>query len=163
MPIVLVVVAVVLFMAAYNDNLPALGRQLETDVAGWAKWGLAIAVIGALGKIPKFEKPAWALLVLVFVVLIFSNHSALFANLQNLSIVPPGTAPTTPAAATPPPAPGPGVELTGAATGTSSAGIQGSAATSTGSNTGPLGMLGTLGADFGGSSAASSIFSSFGF
>lgn len=148
MPIILVVVAAVLFMAAYNNNLSALGTQLETDIAGWAKWGVAIAVIGVLGKIPKFEKPAWALLVLVFMVLIFSNHSALFANLQNLSITQPGASPVTPAAATPPPAPGPGVELTGAATGTGSAGIEGSAATTTGSNTGPLDMLGTLGNSF---------------
>lgn len=144
MPIILIVVAAVLFLTAYNDNLSALGTELETDIAGWFKWGLAIAVIGALGKIPKFEKPAYALLVLVLLVLVVSNHSQLFANLQALQIVAPGAAPATPAAATPAPKPGPGVELTGGTTAANT-----NTATTTGSNTGPLSMLGTLGQSFG--------------
>jgi hypothetical protein len=114
MPIILIVVAAVLFMAAYNNNLSALGAELKQDVTGWFPWAIAIAAIGALGKIPGFEKPAWMLLVLVFLVLVISNQSQLFSNLQNLQLTAPGASPPTPAQANPAPSPGPGVSLSGA-------------------------------------------------
>lgn len=163
MPIIIIFIAVILFAAAYQGNLSALGTELEQDVAGWFKWAVAVVSIGLLGKIPKFEKPAFMLLVLVLMVLIISNSKAFFTNIQNLAAVAPPTPPLNPAQANPAPAPGPGVELTGAA---------GAAAGGAGLLSGVSGLTGqatTTGSNTAGSSApipspaaAGSILDAFG-
>jgi len=96
MPIVLIVIGVMLFIAAYTDNVGYLGQQLAQDIKGWFLWAIAIGAIAAIGIIPKARPVAMALLVLVFAVLILQNRSA-FTNLQQLQAIPPPSAPPSPA------------------------------------------------------------------
>ena len=98
MPVILFIVAIALFVAAYQNNLAYLGTQLETDFPGWFKWALAIAAIAALGAIPKARPIATGLLALVLIVIVIKNQGV-FSNLQTLSPIAPPAAPASPAAA----------------------------------------------------------------
>jgi hypothetical protein len=100
MPFLLILIAAVLILAAYNNTYGELATELETDVPGFAKWGLAIVAVGALQWIPGMRVPARWLLALVIVVIVLRNYQALLSGVQNLSTLPaPATASPTPAAA----------------------------------------------------------------
>lgn len=81
MPIILIFFGIVLLVSAYQHNTPALGGQLVSDAAGFAKWGAAIIAIGLLQYIPGAEKPARALMLLVALVIILKNGEGFFDQL----------------------------------------------------------------------------------
>ena len=116
MPVILLVIAILLFVSAYRgvNSISYLASNLEQDVAGFFVWALAIIVIGAIGLIPNMRKVSNALLVLVILVIALKNGQGFFANLQNVKSsiqAPPAETPLT----APGSAPGPGTTQAGAA------------------------------------------------
>lgn len=85
MPFILILVAGLLIMAAWNNSAGSLMTELETDVPGFAKWFVAIAAVGALGWIPGVEKISKWLLGLVLLVLVLKNYTNIIAGFQALS------------------------------------------------------------------------------
>jgi hypothetical protein len=74
-----VIIALILIDVSFRNTQGALGTQLESDLPGFAKWAVAIMVIGALQWIPGFTNPAKALLALVLIVVVVVNKGA-FSN-----------------------------------------------------------------------------------
>lgn len=101
MPFILILVAGLLIMAAWNNSAGALMTELETDVPGFAKWFLAIAAVGALGWVPGVEKVSKWLLGLVLLTLVLSNWTNILAGFQAVtqtgSSTQPGATNQTPA------------------------------------------------------------------
>lgn len=85
MPLLLIFLGLLFVVAAYQNNIGAVAIQLETDVAGWFKWGIAIIAIGILQYIPGFERPARVLMGLVVVVVILTQGKGFFQQLQAAS------------------------------------------------------------------------------
>jgi len=84
MPLVLLFVAVVLLVAAYNNTQGTLARQLATDVTGFATWFAAVAAVGALQWIPGFEKLARWLIGLILLVIVLRNYQQIFKGFTDL-------------------------------------------------------------------------------
>lgn len=84
MPFILILVAGLLIMAAYNNSAGSLMTELETDVPGFVKWFLAISAVGALGWVPGMEKISRMLLGLVLLVLFLSNYQQIFQGFQSV-------------------------------------------------------------------------------
>lgn len=124
MPIVLVIVGLLLLVTAYNNTFTNLTSALATDVPGFAKWGLALGVVGTVGYIPGMQTISRWLLGLVGLVLVVQSYQAnsnIFQNFANAvssgaSAAPTQTSPTTAAAASP----GTASVTTAEATGTAS-------------------------------------------
>lgn len=77
MPIIILAVAVMLIVTAYNDTYGALFSQLSSDMPGFLVWGGLILLLWLGGEATGMEKPAKALLLLVFLAFILQNQSAL--------------------------------------------------------------------------------------
>lgn len=110
MAFALIGLGLLLFMAAYQNNVAALGSQLSADITGsrgFLIWFVAIFIIGALGYVPLFKNVSRAFLVLILVVIVLSNRG-FFAQFVSTLGVPmegedegglnmtPSTPPTTP-------------------------------------------------------------------
>jgi uncharacterized membrane protein YgcG len=112
MGIPLLFAAIILFIAAYQNQLPYLATNLEQDFAGFFPWLLAVLVIAAIGLIPRAKPVAYALLGLVFLVMLIANKG-FFSNLQNIKLTNPPAAPAAPGSAAQVPAASPGVVISG--------------------------------------------------
>ena len=102
MPFVLLIVGAILILTAYRNSYGDLATALETDVPGFAKWALALAVVGGLGWVPGMQTISRWLLALVIVAIVLSNKNwqTFFTNVQTISSLPAAsTASATPAAA----------------------------------------------------------------
>ena len=102
MPFVLLIVGAILILTAYRNTYGDLATALETDVPGFAKWALALAVVGGLGWVPGMQTISRWLLALVIVAIVLSNKNwqTFFTNVQTISSLPAAsTASATPAAA----------------------------------------------------------------
>lgn len=97
-------IGLALIVAAYRNTQHALFSQIASDAPGFAKWAIAIVVIGLLQYIPNFAVAAKYLLALVLLVIVIVNKGA-FANFQTAAT---GTPATVQGGATP--------ALTGSAT-----------------------------------------------
>lgn len=82
MPFILLIIAAIMIMAAWNNSVGCLMTELETDLPGFVKWFLAIAAVGALGWIPGAEKISRMMLGLVLLVLVLSNWTQLLSGFQ---------------------------------------------------------------------------------
>lgn len=156
MAIPLIVAAVVLFAAAYQNNLPYLMTNLGQDFGGYLKWLIALMAILAIGLIPKAKPVALSLLGLVILVLLIKNQG-FFSNIQNIQgsiVAPPAPAPVS--APDIAPAAGPGVSQTGAPVSPAAGGS--SAAPSSGGASGILQGLGLPSGSGPGSSIISKMF-----
>lgn len=100
MPFILIIVAGLMIMAAWNNSVGNLMTELETDVPGFLKWFLALAVVGGLGYVPGMERFSKMLLGLVMLVLVLSNWTQILAGFQALQQ---GGAAATPGATNPDP------------------------------------------------------------
>lgn len=119
MAIPLIFAAIILFVAAFRNQLGYLATNIETDVKGFFPWLVAVLTIAAIGLIPKAKPISYALLGLVFLVLLIANKG-FFTNLQNITPTAPpaGDQPTTAGAAkAETPAAGPGVQVAGSGSG----------------------------------------------
>lgn len=75
MPIVLILIGILLMVTAYSGTYAQLATELESDIPGFMKWGLALGAIVAVGFIPGLQKPARWLLGLVILVIVLKNWS----------------------------------------------------------------------------------------
>lgn len=85
MPFILLLIAAMMIMAAYNNSVGCLMTEIEQDLPGFVKWFVAIVAVGALGWIPGMEKISRMLLGLVLLVLVLSNYTNLLAGFKALS------------------------------------------------------------------------------
>lgn len=74
-------IGLALIVVAYRNTQHALFTQIASDAPGFAKWAIAIVVIGLLQYIPNFSVAAKYLLALVLLVIVLVNKGA-FANFQ---------------------------------------------------------------------------------
>ena len=83
MPFILILIAAILIIAAFNNSQAALVAELEQDVPPFLKWALAIVGVGALGWIPGMQTVSRWLLALVLVVMFLKNWSAIQSGITN--------------------------------------------------------------------------------
>ena len=84
MPYALLLVGAVMLVAGIRNTYAQLWQLVEGDFTqqgGFLAWVAAIAVIGALGYVPKLKPLSIALLTLILIVLVIS-HNGVFAQLQ---------------------------------------------------------------------------------
>lgn len=110
------IIAFILFVAAYRNQLGYLATNASQDIVGASKWIAAMVAIGVIGLIPKARPISNALYFLVILVLFVANKG-IFANIKSgqafKPVSPPQAPPvpgTTTAAA---PAAPPGEKTTG--------------------------------------------------
>lgn len=90
MALAFILIAVALIDVAYRNTFSALFTLLTADLPGFAKWALAIIVIGAMQYIPAFSTAAKYLLVLVLLAIVLANRGA-FANFSAIVNGQPGS------------------------------------------------------------------------
>lgn len=76
MAFALIGIGLLLFMAAYQNNVAALGTQLSSDIMGgkgFIIWIAALFIIGALGYVPVLKNVSRAFLVLILIVVVLAN------------------------------------------------------------------------------------------
>jgi flagellar biosynthesis component FlhA len=101
MPIVLILLGAVLLVAAYNNTQGQIASELATDLPGFAKWFLSVALVGGLGYIPGMRTISRWLLGLVLLVLVVHNYKNVMTGFKNAAsgASTSSTAQTSPAAA----------------------------------------------------------------
>lgn len=76
MAFALIFIGILLFMAAYQNNVYALGTQLGNDLtgsSGFMIWIVALFIVGAIGYVPVLRNVSRVFLVLILVVVFLSN------------------------------------------------------------------------------------------
>ena len=101
MPIVLILIGAMLIVSAWKNTFGTLTSALATDLPGFAKWFLAVALVGGLGYVPGLRTPSRWLLGLVMLSLVLKNYTNIFAGLQNAAS---GASPGAAATGSPSPA-----------------------------------------------------------
>jgi hypothetical protein len=84
MPYALLIIGAVLLVAGIRNTYGDLWTLVEGDFTrqnGYLTWVAAIAVVGAIGYIPKLKPLSVAFMTLLLVVLVLSN-GGVFARLQ---------------------------------------------------------------------------------
>lgn len=85
MPFAIIIIGAVLLVAGVRGTHKDLWTLVKGDFTGnsnFINWVAAIAVIGALGYIPKLKPLSIAFMTLLLLVLVIS-HGGLFAKLQS--------------------------------------------------------------------------------
>lgn len=85
MPVILIFLALILIMAAWNNTQATLAGNLATDVPGFAKWAIAILIVGGLQWIPGMKIPARWLLGLVILVIVLTQGTRIAAGFSDLT------------------------------------------------------------------------------
>lgn len=80
MPFILLLVAAIFIVSAFNNTQATLATALEQDVPPYIKWAAALAAVGALGYIPGMRTISRYLLALVLVVIFLRNYQAILAG-----------------------------------------------------------------------------------
>lgn len=86
MAFALVGIGVLLFMAAYQNNVAALGTQVSSDLTGsggFLIWVVALFIVGALGYIQPLRTVSRIFLALILVVIFLSNKG-IFTTLSQV-------------------------------------------------------------------------------
>lgn len=83
MILALILIGVILMVTAYAGTYAQLATELESDIPGYFKWGLALAAIVAFGYIPGMKTPSRWLLAIVLLVLFLTNFTKVQSQLQN--------------------------------------------------------------------------------
>jgi hypothetical protein len=96
MPMILIFVAVILIVAAWNNSQGTLASNLAADATGFAKWFAALAVVGGLQWVPGLQTIARWLIGLMLLVLVVTKYQQIFAGFTDLASTA-GTAPAGPA------------------------------------------------------------------
>lgn len=79
MPFALLIVGAALMISVVRNTHAELGKQLVTDftgegaTSGFLVWLAALALVGMIGYIPKFETPARAFLGLILVAMLIAK------------------------------------------------------------------------------------------
>lgn len=86
MAFALLALGFLLFMAAYQNNVALLGKQLASDMLGgkgFLVWIVALFIVGALGYSDNFKSLSRTFLALILVVVFLSNKG-FFSKLTGL-------------------------------------------------------------------------------
>lgn len=94
MILVALLIGVVLIVAAVRNSQDALFSALGTDIPEFVIWAAAIIAIGAIGWIPSLKPVSRGLLILIFVVIVLRNYSAVLTGFQTAWTAPPPVANT---------------------------------------------------------------------
>lgn len=84
MPYILLLVGAILLVAGIRNTYAQLWTLVKNDFTeqnGFLTWVAAVAVIGALGYVPRLKPLSVSLLTLLLLVLVISNQGV-FAKLQ---------------------------------------------------------------------------------
>lgn len=92
MPLIILLIAVLLIVAAIRNSQSALFSAIATDVPEFVVWAAAIVALGVAGFVPGLKPISRGLLVLVLVVLVLNNYQAVIAGFQNAWQKPPAPA-----------------------------------------------------------------------
>ena len=82
MPFILLLIAAVFIVSAFQNTQADLATALEQDGPGYLKWAAALAAVGALGWVPGMQKPSRYLLALVLLVIVLRNYQAILAGFE---------------------------------------------------------------------------------
>lgn len=86
MPFALVTIGVLLLFTALNRTAGAFGTQIYKDLfsedGGFVYWAAGIVIVGLIGYIPAFKKPADAFIVLIILAMLLKNGD-FFSKLQS--------------------------------------------------------------------------------
>lgn len=82
MPFILLLIAAVFIVSAFQNTQADLAATLEQDAPGYLKWAAALAAVGALGWIPGMQKPSRYMLALVLLVILLKNYQQIFAGFE---------------------------------------------------------------------------------
>lgn len=100
MPFILIAVAIILLVTAFQGTTGQMVRMLDDDIfgpKGYIYWFVAIFVVGAIGYIKAFKTLSDTFIFLIVLVLILS-HRGLFAQfnqaLAAIRVPPPAPVPT---------------------------------------------------------------------
>jgi hypothetical protein len=85
MPLVLIFVAVILLVVAYQNTVSSFASNLGTDAAGFAKWFVALALVAGLQWVPGLERMGKWLLGLILLVLVLKNYTTVFKGFTDLA------------------------------------------------------------------------------
>jgi hypothetical protein len=94
MPLVLLAIAAVLIVSAYQNTHGDLLRSLGQDVPGYVPLALAIGGTAAIGFIPKLSPIGRMLTGFLFMMYILNNWSAILAGFRGMSGLQGASAPT---------------------------------------------------------------------
>ena len=100
MPLVLIVLAIVMVIVAYQNTQGNLVTSLESDIPGFVPLGLGVAGLGAVGFIPKMQPIARGLVGLLIFIYVFRNWNAITSGILALEQL--GGATPAPTSATDP-------------------------------------------------------------
>lgn len=105
MPFALIVVGILLFVTAINNTwkvgpnggnglFPQLYADMFSEDGGFVYWAAGIVIIGLIGYVPAFKKPADTFIILIIFAMIIKN-GGFFQQLQaGLQAGPSGTSST---------------------------------------------------------------------
>jgi hypothetical protein len=85
MALSLIVIGLLLLVSAVQDTQDVLFATVESDFTGpdnFVQWIAALALVGALGYLPKMRGFSVALLALVLLAIFLRNGTGFFAQLQ---------------------------------------------------------------------------------
>lgn len=82
MEFVALLIGAIIIVAAFNNSQDGLATQLDQDIPGFFKMGVAIAAVLALGYVPGLKTPSRYLIALVLIVIVMTNYSQILAGFQ---------------------------------------------------------------------------------
>jgi hypothetical protein len=100
MPFVLILIAGVLIVSAYQNTHGALVTALESDVPPFVKWALAVGATASLGFVPGLQTVSRYTTALVLLVIVLKNWQAIqngITDLGSVAALPVSSAATDPA------------------------------------------------------------------
>lgn len=83
MLIFLLLIGIALMVTAFTGTYAQLATELESDIPGFFKWGIALALIVAFGYLPGMQKPSRWILTIVVLVLVLKNFNTVKTQLTN--------------------------------------------------------------------------------
>jgi hypothetical protein len=85
MPFVALLIGVIIVVVAFHNTFGQLATELESDIPGYFKWGIAIIAIVALGYVPAMRSPSRWLLGLVLFVILLKNYTQIYAGFTSFA------------------------------------------------------------------------------
>jgi hypothetical protein len=85
MAFIAVLIGAVLIVAAFNGTHQTLAKQLEADIPGYFKWGLAVVAVLALGYVPGLRTPSRWLIGLVVLVVVLTNYQNIIDGIKQFA------------------------------------------------------------------------------
>lgn len=82
MPFILLLIAALFLVSAFQNTQGDLATALEQDAPGYLKWAAALGAVGALGWVPGMQKPSRYLLALVLLVIVLRNYQAILQGFE---------------------------------------------------------------------------------